>query len=86
MTRRFSERANGGLGVRAYTTDQLSSDVGTFEERDYVQIRARLGYALSRTFSVQADYRYTYLDRSTAADNADSNSIILWLIWRPTAR
>ena len=87
VKKRFSERFDGGLGIRAYTTDQLSSDVsGSNEERDYAQLRAQLTYWLASTFSVQADYRYTYIDRSTAADDADSNSIILWLIWQPTAR
>ncbi len=81
----FSERLEGGLGVRVYTTDQLSSDIGTFEERDYAQLRAQMTYAMSRTFSVQADYRYTYLDRSTAG-SGKSNSIILWLTWQPNAR
>ncbi len=81
----FPERLEGGLGVRAYTTDRLSSDPGTVDERDYAQFRAQLTYAMTRTFSVQADYRYTYIDRSTTAGNGDSNSIVLWLIYRPTA-
>jgi len=63
MTKQFSERLDGGLGVRAYTTDQLSSDLNPFEERDYAQFRAQLRYALSRTFLVEAVYRYTYEDR-----------------------
>ena len=82
----FSERLEGGLGVRVYTTDQLSSDLGTFEERDYAQLRAQLSYALSRTFLVEGDYRYTYSDRSTVAGNGKSNSITLWLTWEPNAR
>ena len=82
----FSERLEGGLGVRVYTTDQLSSDIGTFEERDYAQLRAQLSYALSRTFLVEADYRYTYIDRSTVVGSGKSNSIILWLTWQPNAR
>ena len=86
MTKQFSERFNGGLGVRAYTTDQLSSDPGNFQERDYAQLRAQLSYALSRTFLVEADYRYTYIDRSTVTGNGRSNSIILWLTWQPNAR
>ena len=87
VKKRFSERFDGGLGIRAYTTERLSSDpAGTTEDRDYVQLRAQLTYALLRTFSVRADYRYTYRDRSTDVDNADSNGIILWPIWQPTAR
>jgi long-subunit fatty acid transport protein len=86
VKKQFSERFDGGLGVRAYTTDQLSSDPGTFEDRDYIQLRAQLGYALTRTFLVEAAYSYTRLDRSTVAEDADSNSIIFWLTWQPTAR
>ncbi len=81
----FPERLEGGLGVRAYTQERLSSDPGIIDERDYVQFRAQLTYALSRTFSVQGDYRYTYIDRSATAGSDNSNAIILWLIYRPTA-
>ena len=45
-----------------------------------------LSYALTRTFLVEAAYSYTRNDRSMVAEDADSNSIILWLIWQPTAR
>jgi hypothetical protein len=81
----FPERLRGGLGIRAYTTERLSSDPGVIDERDYVQFRAQLTYALNRTFSVQADYRYTYIDRSATAGSDNSNAIILWLIYRPIA-
>jgi len=81
----FPERLEGRLAIRAYTTERLSSDPGTIDERDYVQFRAQLTYALTRTFSVQGDYRYTYIDRSTTAGSDNSNAIILWLIYRPTA-
>ncbi len=81
----FPERLEDGLGVRAYTTERLSSDPGIVDERDYAQFLAQLTYAMTRTFSVRADYRYTYIDRSTTAGSANSNSIILWLIYRPTA-
>ena len=85
MTKQFSERVKGGLGVRAYTTDNLSSDTSTVESRDYAQIRATMSYALTQTFLVEADYRYTYLDRSSLTENAKSNSIIIWFSWEPAA-
>ncbi len=81
----FPERLEGGLGVRAYTTERLSSDPGVIDVRDYVEFRAQLTYAMSRTFSVQAEYRYTYIDRSVTAGSDNSNAVILWLIYRPTA-
>jgi hypothetical protein len=84
MTKQFSERLEGGLGIRAYSTDQLSSDTIPFEGRDYAQFRAQLSYALSRTFLVEAEYRYTHLDRATVSENAKSNNVFLWLTWQPT--
>ncbi len=81
----FPERLEGRLAIRAYTTERLSSDPGVIDERDYAQFRAQLTYALTRTFSVQGDYRFTYIDRSATAGSSDSNAIILWLIYRPTA-
>ena len=81
----FPERLEGRLAIRAYTTERLSSDPGIIDERDYVQFRAQLTYGLSRTFSVQGDYRYTYIDRSATAGSDNSNSITLWLIYRPIA-
>ena len=85
VKKQFSDRVDGGLGIRAYTTERLSGDPDTFEERDYAQFRARLAYALSRSFSVEADYRYTYSDRSTTTGSGKSNSIVLWLTYQPNA-
>jgi hypothetical protein len=81
----FSERLTGGLGVAAYSTEPVRLIPGfTFDERDYAQVYLQLAYALSPTFSVQADYRYTYIDRSTTG-SGDSNNVALWLIYQPTA-
>lgn len=86
MKRQFSDRLDGGLGIRAYSTNRLDGDPGNLDERDYVQFLAQMTYALSRTFSVQGEYRYTHVDRSTLADTAKSNSIIFWFSWQPNAR
>ena len=87
LTKQFTERVSGGLGVRAYQTDGLGEQAVTFEERDYTQYFAEFTVALSRAFSVEADYRFTQLDETEAGveGSAESNSIILWLIYRPTA-
>lgn len=85
MTKQFSDRVEGGLGVRAYATNNLSSDAGSVDERDYAQIRATLSYAFTQTFLVEGDYRYTYLDRSSVSENSKSNSIIIWFTWQPAA-
>jgi hypothetical protein len=85
LKKQFSERTEGGLGIRAYTTEQLKGDSDTFDERDYAQFRAQLAYALSRTLWVEADYRYTWIDRSTASGSGKANSIVLWFNYKPTA-
>lgn len=84
LKKQFSERMSAGVGVRAYQTDGLGDQAVTFEERDYREFHAEFGYALSRTFALEADYRFSQLDRSGTEGSADSNSIILWLVYRPT--
>jgi len=58
---------------------------GLSGERDYLQFGAQLAYALSRTLSVEADYRYTDTDRGLASGAAESNNLFVWLLYRPNA-
>jgi hypothetical protein len=83
----FTERVSGGLGLRAYQNEAVGDEALSSEERDFIEFRARLAVALSQAFSVEADYRHARVERSggVAGDtSADSNGIILWLIYRPT--
>jgi hypothetical protein len=84
VRKQFTERVRGGLGVRAYQTKGIGEQAITLEERDFTEFRAELAVALSRAFSVEADYRYARIDRTGFEDSADGNSIILWLVYRPT--
>jgi hypothetical protein len=85
LRKRFTERVSGALGVRAYQTESVGQQAAvTFEERDFAEFRANLAVALSRAFSVEADYRHARIDRSDLEGSANSNSIILWLVYRPT--
>jgi Putative beta-barrel porin 2 len=84
VSKQFSERVTGALGVRAYQTEPVGEHAVTFEERDFTELRATLGYAISRAFSIEGDYRHARIDRSGQEGSADSNSIILWLVYRPT--
>jgi hypothetical protein len=84
IRKRFTERVSGGLGARAYQTKGVGDQAVTFEERDYTELRAQLAVALSRAFTVEADYRYARVDRTSFEGSADGNSIILWLVYRPT--
>lgn len=80
FSRRLNDRVSVGLGTRAYTTEAIS---GSARSEDYVQIRGQVVWRLSRSFSMQADYRHTVFDRDVADGAADSNRFTLWLSWQP---
>lgn len=83
--RRFTERVSGALGVRAYRTRALGGrQISGIEARDYAELYAEFGVALSRSFSLDAEFRHARAERDAEEGTADSNSVILWLVWRPT--
>jgi len=83
FSRRLSEKISAGLGVRAYQTrgkgaSQLDSD------RNYIQLQASFAWYLTTYFAIEADYRYTVLDRSgDLAESANSNRVNLWFVYQP---
>jgi len=81
--RRLNERISVGLGIRAYQ----SKDVGgasSGEDRDYVQLRSSLVWYLTRSFVIEADYRYTVEDRGDDfGGSANSNQVNLWFVYQP---
>jgi hypothetical protein len=83
LIRDLSEKISMGFGVRAYQTQALDSDDVNFDERDYVQIRALFTWNVSRAFSVDFDYRYTFLDREDFTSDAKSNRLDLWFRYHP---
>jgi hypothetical protein len=80
FSRDLSEQVTVGLGARAYSTSTIS---GVANTQDYVQIRGQVVWRISRSFSVQADYRHTVIDRTSIDGAADSNRMTVWLSWRP---
>ena len=84
FTRDLTELVSAGIGVRAYSTKSRLEGAGTLDERDYVQLRAKIAWNLSRTFSIEANYRYTVLDRVNLGESANSNNISVWFNWRPS--
>ncbi len=84
LQKQFTERVTGALGVRAFQSEPIDDQAANFQERDYAEFRAALDVALSRTFSVEGDYRFTRQDRGNVGGAADSNVLTLWLIYRPT--
>jgi hypothetical protein len=86
MSKQFSERFSGGLAARLYRTDPPTSNVVTIDQQDYAQVSGELTYALSRVFSLRADYTYTYLDRFSFSDGAaGANEVGLTFIYQPMA-
>jgi hypothetical protein len=80
FSRELNNRVSVGLGARAYTTESIS---GFANSQDFVQIRGQVVWRLSRSFSMQADYRHTVYDRALEDGAADSNRFTLWFSWRP---
>jgi hypothetical protein len=83
FTRRLNERISAGLGVRAYQDSGVSSDAGS-AGNDYLQLRAQVTWNMTRTWSLEGNYRYTFLDRSVLGESANSNAVTVWLTYRPT--
>jgi hypothetical protein len=83
FTRRLSELISAGLGVRAYQTNALHDAAVTFDERDYIQLRSQITWHMTRTWSVDVNYRYTFIDRSELGESANSNNVTIWVNYRP---
>ncbi len=82
FTRELSERISAGLGLRAYSNSTISG-ILNFQDQDYLQLRGQFLWRISRTFSMQADYRHTVIDRAILGEGADSNRFTLWFSYQP---
>lgn len=83
FTRKLSPKVSIGAGVAAYSTSALDAASASVEDRDYIQLRARLSRKFTRVFSVDLDYRYTSIDREISSADAESNRVDLWFRYRP---
>jgi len=84
--RRLSEKLSAGLGVYAYKQGETIDDPSSVEDTDddYVQLQSSFVWYLSRSFVIEADYRYTILDRGDDfGGRANSNRLNLWFIYQP---
>jgi len=81
--RRLSEKISAGIGIRGYRSRGFA-DTPTIDDRNYVQLQSSFTWYVTSYFSVQADYRYTVLDRSAAlGERSNSNRVNLWFIYQP---
>lgn len=84
FTRRLSDRISAGIGARIYTTNAIDETIVLLNEREYVQFRAQFTWHMTPTFSLQTDYRYTFINREQLGESANANQVTLWLNWTPT--
>jgi hypothetical protein len=84
FTRQLNERISAGLGVRAYQTTALNDANVNFDGRDYLQLLAQFTWNMTQTWSLEANYRYTFSDREVLGESANSNNVTIWLNYRPT--
>jgi hypothetical protein len=81
--RRLNEKISAGLGVRAYQTDRIGGGISS-EQRRYVQLQSSLYWYLSKSFVIEADYRYTVINRGEEFGGiANSNQLTIWLAYQP---
>ena len=82
FSRRLNEKVTAGLGVRAYQTNGLGG--AAIDDRRYVQLHSSFAWYLTRSFIIEADYRYTVLDRSeVTGERSNSNRVNLWFVYQP---
>jgi hypothetical protein len=85
FTRRLNQKISAGLGIRAYHSEGLGGTI-SIDDRDYVQLRTNFGWHLSSAILIEADYRYTILDRgNTLGERANSNHVTLWFVYQPNS-
>jgi hypothetical protein len=83
FNRRLNQKISAGIGISAYHSQGLGDTV-SIDDRDYVQLRTMFSWYLTPAFVVEADYRYTILDRGDAVgERANSNHVTLWFIYQP---
>jgi len=82
FTRRLNDLISAGIGARVYRTNAVDTAL-TFDERDYVQLRAQFTWHLSQIFSIDANYRYTFLNRDALLESSNSNQITVWFNYQP---
>jgi hypothetical protein len=82
--RRLNERISAGLGVRAYRSKRVIATL-TNAERNYVQLQSSVAWYLTKSFVVEADYRYTVIDRGddVIGGRANSNRLNLQFVYQP---
>lgn len=83
FTRDLNERISAGIGARVYATNAIGDSFTGFDERSYVQLRSQFTWHLSPVFSIEANYRYTFLERESLIESSNANEITVWFTYEP---
>lgn len=83
FSRKLNDKITAGLGARIYSTKAVNQTAAAFDNRDYVQLRSQFIWSLSEVLSVEAEYRYTVLDREQLGESSNSNQVTIWLTYQP---
>jgi len=83
--RRLNEKISAGLGIRAYHSAGVDGSTSV-EDRDYVQLQSSFLWYVTTAFVIEADYRYTVIDRGSdvvVGERANANQVNLWFVYQP---
>jgi hypothetical protein len=83
FTRDLNDTISAGLGARVYVTRAVNTTAQNFDDHDYVQLRSQFIWNLSEVFSIEANYRYTFLDRESLGESSNSNQVTIWFNYMP---
>jgi len=83
FTRDLSDRISAGIGARVYSTNGIGDNATNFDERSYVQLRSQFTWHVREDFSIEANYRYTFLERESFIESSNGNQVTLWFTYQP---
>ena len=69
------------LNIRARAFDNKSIDNNTSADRTYLSIEPKLGFTLSRNFTVDFSYRYRKQKYDNSDQSADSQAVFLGVFY-----
>lgn len=86
VSRDMTQKLTLSGGIRSYQTSALDSSNVNFVERNYLQVRGRARWNLTREVSLDFDILYTDNERKAPNQitaSSDSSRIGLWVNWHP---
>jgi hypothetical protein len=83
LARDFSPRVIGNLALRGIRTNGVGSATNEVRERKYYTGRAGMEWRMTRQFSLEGSYEYTWQEYKGDPANASSNAAMLSVVYQP---